>query len=207
VSAMRLSSLLALALVAGAVTACDEAPTAPLKPTYVDDVEPILRGNCFHCHGADRSAFGAFRWDFYDPLDPTVMALGNFSMEFALGGTKAHSLLFNSFITNKDENMRMPPPPATRLSEQDLLTVQRWIKDPVRGTRRRNHKPAADWLARPATVAVSDADFEQVLGKVSCNGRETPVLSVGTTRLVAGSQPPCIVTIFDGQDAVNVQLN
>jgi hypothetical protein len=200
---LRLSGLLALIL---AVTGCDEPLTAPLKPTYVDDVEPILHGNCFHCHGADRSAIGAFRWDFYDPMDPNVTAMGNFNMEFLLGGTKMHAGLLVPFITNKDENMRMPPPPANRLSEQDLLAIQRWVKDPVRGTRRRNQKPTADWLARPATVVVSDQDFEQVLGKVSCNGRDTTVLAAGTTRLAAGSQPPCTVTLFDGQDAVSVQL-
>jgi len=31
-----------------------EAPV-PDKPTWVDDVQPIMQANCFHCHGPTAS--------------------------------------------------------------------------------------------------------------------------------------------------------
>ena len=37
---------LAALVVAGAV-ACESEPPVPTRPTWVNDVEPILRGNCF----------------------------------------------------------------------------------------------------------------------------------------------------------------
>jgi hypothetical protein len=206
-TAMRLAtSVVLLATLAG----CDEPLPPPSKPTYVDDVEPILQGNCFHCHGADRSAVGAFRWDFFDPGDATLKAIRDFSTEFPLGGAgnAGHGKTLIVTYVKKTGDDRMPPPPATPLSANDILTLDRFYNTGAqpRGMRSFNKKPTATWLVKPTSVVVDDANGEQVLGKVTCAGAETPVLSAGATKLAAGSQPPCTVTLFDGQDAVSLQL-
>jgi hypothetical protein len=190
---------------------CDSPPAAPAKPTWVDDVEPILHGNCFHCHGAAQvdPLATAQRWDFFDIKDPKLLAIRDVSMDFKgpwkWDSAKDHALSWPAYVALKND-MRMPPAPATPLSDRDVQVLKTWSTMKVRGTRTNNNKPTAAWLARPSTIVVSDADHEQVLGKVSCGGADAPVLSSGTTTLPQGWMPPCTATLFDGQDVVTVNL-
>src|SRR4051812_24918233 len=66
-------------LTAIAASACGTEDPVPANPTYVDDVEPILRGNCFNCHGVNASPLMARtkRWDICS-LD-AFAAVGPFS--------------------------------------------------------------------------------------------------------------------------------
>jgi hypothetical protein len=189
------------------VSACEGAPAAPQKPTWVDDVEPILRANCFHCHGSEKRDAMALRWDFYDPKDPALTAVHDFSSDFALGAGKLHGGQIVPYVKMKGD-MRMPPPPASPLTEPQVTVLERWTSSPERGTRgAANHRPTAEWLSRPTTVVVSDEDHEQVLGKVTCPGKDEVIIGhTGATRLRDGSQPPCMATLFDGQDLVTVDL-
>jgi hypothetical protein len=188
---------------------CEAPPPAPLKPTWVDDVLPILRSNCFHCHGAVNRAGAAFRWDFYDVTDPRLTAIRDVVMDYRpllFDGAKRQSPLIYMFASTTVD--RMPPPPATQLDDRELLILKRWstMENPERGTRQPNLKPTATWLSRPTTIVIADEDREQVLGKVSCVGGEDPILSTGAVKLSNGRQPPCTATMFDGQDVVAVQL-
>jgi hypothetical protein len=151
----------------------------------------------------------AQRWDFYDLKDPKLLAIRDVQPDFkgaAWGSAKDHTVPWALYLVNyKGKETRMPPPPATPLSDRDLETIKNW--NPIdRGTRASNHRPTAAWLARPSTIVVSDDDHEQVLGKVSCGMADAPVLNSGTTTLPQGWMPPCTATLFDGQDVVTVEL-
>jgi hypothetical protein len=190
---------------------CESPPPAPLAPTWVDDVLPIVRANCFHCHGSFNRAGLAFRWDFYDPTDTRLTAIRDVVMDYRpliFFGAKSQKDLIYMFASRTADGMPplMPPPPATPLDDRELLILKRWMEKPERGTRQPNLKPTATWLSRPTTIVVADEDREQVLGKVSCVGGDEPILYTGATTLSAGRQPPCTATLFDGQDVVTVQL-
>jgi hypothetical protein len=222
-----------LALCLGAA-ACDAADPVPAKPTWVNDVEPIMRGNCFHCHGvaANYPVLQTYRWDFYsvavraaDPADPSktiyvpdpkmIEVFGEADAKMfvpafttALGakdGTHFTSVIV--YATNPDVNIRMPPPPASPLADRDVQVIKNWMATGFeRGVRMMNKAPTADWLSRPKTIVVSDGDHEQVLGKLTCGSASAIILSSGMTKLPDGWQPPCMARLFDGQDAVNVNL-
>jgi hypothetical protein len=210
---MRFNGVLLVGIALGALAACEAPKPAPMNPTYVDDVEPILRGNCFHCHGPVRPSAVSFRWDFFDPADPRLKAIGDFSSEFPMGGASnaAHGFAQIVPLVSATSEARMPPPPASPLSAEDITTLQRFYPNatakPPRGTRNPNQPPTAAWLNKPSTVVVSDGDREQVLGKIVCGSKETAVLYSGTTKLADGSQPPCTASLYDGQDPVTVPLN
>jgi hypothetical protein len=220
--AMRKLSLVLAGLLLGSL-ACEGPAPVPAKPTWVDDVEPILRANCFHCHGSlnpDPMSPLLQRWDFYDLKDPRLMAIRDVATDYMKAWDSAKDHAGPSFPTyiNAAPNspIRMPPPPATPLSADAKQTILAWIATgsppgatvvvpPLRGVRL-NNKPTAAWLVRPSTIVMSDGDHEQVLGKVTCGGADEPVLHSGTTTLPTGWQPPCTATLFDGQDVVTVNL-
>ena len=208
-----------------ALAGCEEVAGVPARPTWVDDVEPILRGNCFHCHGSSADmARGTRRWDFaFADNDPKLAAIGDFSVLYgttpAMPIAPALSLtgdagmtqiiLMGAFASSKELNMRMPPPPATALSARELKILENWgATGRERGVRNPNARPTAAWLNKGQKLfVVSDADREQVLGKIACAGREELLIRSGAHSLPDGTSPPCMVTLYDGQDTNTVQLD
>lgn len=209
----------AAAATACALAACDHAPAAagPSSPTWVDDIEPLLRGNCFHCHGAGPRPKGTERWDFYDVADCPDLGMVEGVQSASIWGT------FIVAFLRAPDGMRMPPPPATRLDEQQIQMFERWWPDPTRGRRARNHVPTAKLVGAilrdggdvALTLDVSDADREQVLGRLAVAGQDAaasgphaPVLGTGRQRLRVAAAPgrPLAVTLCDGQDTVRVDL-
>src|SRR4051794_7124642 len=153
---MRFNGVLLVGIALGALAACEAPKPAPMNPTYVDDVEPILRGNCFHRHGPVRPSAVSFRWDFFDPADPRLKAIGDFSSEFPMGGASnaAHGFAQIVPLVSATSEARMPPPPASPLSAEDITTLQRFYPNatakPPRGTRNPNQPPTAAWLNKPS---------------------------------------------------------
>ena len=222
--AMRNLGVVLAGLLLGSL-GCEGPAAVPAKPTWVDDVEPILRASCFSCHGAvsPENAPSAARWDFYDMGEPRLTTINNFTPteadKFRWPSAKDHAINWTAYITAApNATNRMPPAPATPLSANALQTILNWIATgtfppppavgvpPLRGMRLHNNKPTAAWLVKPTTIVVSDDDHEQVLGKVTCQGADQPIFSSGTTKLPTGWQPPCTATLFDGQDVVTVNL-
>jgi hypothetical protein len=113
-----------------------------------------------------------------------------------------------ALVEEESDAIRMPPPPATRLSQRDIDVLRRWGETGApRGVRVANHLPTASWLNKPTTIVIADEDREQVLGKLVCaGGIEQPLLSSGAHTLKAGTQPPCLASLSDGQDGVAVLL-
>jgi hypothetical protein len=217
---LRRRWLLASILLAGCGT---EAPV-PEQPTWAEDVLPIMRANCFSCHGplANYQKYGNKRWDVYDMTAEPLMRMGlGPVMEDIMQkdgkivpvttflGAKDNAGSYHLFAESDDEAARMPPPPATKLSARDLAVLANWedAKNPNRlalGSHNPNHKAAYRWLDKPARlVAVTDEDGDQVLGKLDCGGTEFVILRSGSHKLPATA---CTGTLFDGFDETTVNL-
>jgi hypothetical protein len=191
-----------------------EAPV-PDKPTWAEDVLPILRGNCFHCHGPSAAAIraknpkvGIYRWDVYDLNDPNYATLGFAEISegtppakvFMSANTQAHFMVALAYLKpDAPEGSRMPPAPATRLSARDLSVLENWVKNNLAaGAHSPNHKPAISWLQKNKVLAVTDEDGDQVLSKLDCGGMEVLLDRSGSHTLPAGVSGPCAATLYDG---------
>jgi hypothetical protein len=181
------------------------ADPVPAVPTWVDDVEPILRGSCFHCHGAVPVGKDAARWDVYDRTDPQLAAMGDFSAYLTTDGKDAaHFVAIQALVDPaQEEARRMPPPPARRLGERERAVLSAWQETGFqRGTRPFNRPPTIAWYPAAPRFIVRDGDGEQVLGKLSCTGGHLLLPRSGIFELTPPLQPPCSAALFDGQDLV-----
>jgi hypothetical protein len=187
----RLQPLLILSLaLAGA---CSGAPDVPEHPTWAD-VEPILRGQCNHCHGATAETTGSsaaisgmagavYRLDFFDVNDgacgPAAAALA------APAAAKTVASLMRESVASINGNRpRMPPAPAPLLSQWEREVIDRWTRMPPPakgGTPWTNRMPRMQLFNFPATadatlkfsVILSDPDGDPVIGLIDAGG--TPV--------------------------------
>jgi hypothetical protein len=196
-------------LIATLAASCGGPEPVPANPTWVD-VEPVMRGNCFGCHGADRTNTAAFRFDFYyDPKDPRLndIAIGDAQEYmkglFSVGGVKMDPLI-PAYLGPKAADP-MPPAPAS-MSAHDTEIILKWVTGRPQGTRTPNHRPSAAWATKLVSIVVSDEDREQVLGKLTCNGVDAPLTHSGLTVLPAGLRAPCTAALFDGWEVVKVNL-
>jgi hypothetical protein len=207
---------------------CGSQPPAPASPTWADDVLPILRANCFGCHGptANYKRDMTKRWDVYDRNVEPYLRLGfgpvtedisdnrggQFS-EVTVLGAKDNALVFPAYVTVDDEKARQPPPPASRLSNHDIQVLKNWVStsNPDRlalGSHHPNHEAAIAWLDRGARrVAVTDEDGDTVVGRLDCSGTEVALDHSGGFTLPEAAMLPCRGTLYDGfaETAVNLQ--
>jgi hypothetical protein len=200
-----------------AVLGCGTEPPAPEKPTWVDDVMPILQANCFHCHGANASyeKWQTNRWDVYDLTDPNYALVGAGEVKDAMGfrifvsaRDKGHFGTIPIFVSeDATDDARMPPPPATRLSTRDIAVLENWSKTGFTlGSHNPNHKPVLARLGTGKDFAVTDEDGDQVMGKLDCGGTEVLLNRSGNQTLPEGASAPCSGMLYDGFDLVSVEL-
>ena len=226
--------LVSALLAGGLLMGCQAEPPAPEKPTWVDDVLPILRANCFSCHGATAPVFkyGIVRWDVYDlkalpiPMmdEPTPSDMG---MRFAdvgfvesldpadpmgvavafTGASKHAAVIKLEAALPADDPGRMPPAPATPLSAHDVDVLTNWLATGAAlGKRVHNAKPTIHWLNKPKTFEVLDDDGDQVLGTMDCDGTAVSIKRSGVSSLPSGTTLPCAVKMSDGFDSVTATL-
>jgi mono/diheme cytochrome c family protein len=184
-----------------------EAPV-PDQPTWVDDVKPIFQGNCFGCHGTGAVPDEErFRWDVYKfDVDPKYAELGFPATSFKSPTDPVHAILYRGYLTSPTEIGRMPPPPATRLSDRDVAVVLKWIDSGFpQGEHHPNHKPRIAWVAKPLFEVVDD-DHDQVMGKLDCVGKSVPIPSTGGFQLPDGAMLPCTARLYDGFEEAGGQL-
>jgi hypothetical protein len=223
--------LIASILAAG----CETPGPAPSQPTWAEDVLPILQGNCFSCHGptANYNKYRNKRWDAYDRTAEPYVRLGFGNVEEPLldadgkpmldkdgnpvtlvttFGAKDDAALISAYIDSDDPIVRMPPPPATKLSARDILTIKNWIgssnpKAFALGSHQPNHKATIAWLDKRARrVVVADEDGDPVVGKLDCSGTEVSFDHSGAFTLASAATLPCTGSLYDGFDETTVNL-
>jgi hypothetical protein len=205
-------------LVALAALGCTGEAPVPDKPTWAEDVLPILRGNCLHCHGPTAASLRnhqhvmIYRWDVLDLTDPHYAEIGFGEVTeppadpkgvktFLSARDSLHFLGLLGYVNQTaPEDQRMPPPPATRLAARDVAVLDRWANASkfAPGAHAPNHAPTIRWLQPGKVFAVTDEDGDQVLGKLDCAGTAVPIDRSGSHTLPSGVAPPCAATLYDG---------
>jgi hypothetical protein len=201
-----------LLLVSLTALGCGTEAPAPDKPTWVDDVQPILQANCLHCHGATADIKAtAKRWDVPELATKAPYAeMGFMEAEaFVSANNNLHFALVSGFISAEvDDAGRMPPPPATRLSARDIKVLENWRDNNFAiGSHRPNAKPTVRWLDKgKGLYEVSDGNGDQVLGQLDCDGMIAQIPRTGGHKLPTDFKAPCQVRLFDGFDDGDVTV-
>jgi hypothetical protein len=224
---MRLATLAVLSLgLLGA--ACSGPPPVADHPTWAE-VEPILRGQCNHCHGATASSTGAalsgsavYRLDFFDMGDG---ACGDaaLAMNPLPAARVSASLIRESVASINGNRPRMPPAPAPLLTDWERETIDRWTrtlplaKGSPPWTNRMprlqvfNFPKSADATAR-FSVILSDPDGDPVVGVLKAAEDVIPLdrpgsfaVSLDTSRWPAGLQTVTAV-LCDGWGNTTFEL-
>jgi hypothetical protein len=86
---------------------------------FESKVRPILVNNCYNCHSANTNARGGLRVD-----DRNGLVNGGNSGPAVVPGSPDESLLIEAV---RYEGLEMPP--KKRLSEEEVATLEKWIKD------------------------------------------------------------------------------
>jgi len=210
----------ALAAGALAVASCGEHAVSQ-NPTWAD-VEPILRGTCTQCHGADANRAGmTYRFDFYD-MTPEVCGEAAAALN---GQLLAHGLAsqIGQDVTPPGSGWRpkMPPAPTHPLADWERETIQRWAMMPERGEPKgTNRRPVIQLEATsgvvdrslPFSATVSDPDGESVVGVLKI-GDQTLVMdrpglfsaTLDTSTWAEGVQP-ISATLCDGWNSITYAL-
>jgi len=106
---------------AAAATWLATSTTQAAEPVdYVRDVKPLLKAQCYSCHGS-REQKGKLR------LDTVQFALkGGRSGPALVPGKSADSLLVEKVVLGTSPK-RMPPPPKQCLADKDVALLKAWI--------------------------------------------------------------------------------
>lgn len=219
---MRTARYLSTFVLLGGV-ACSAAEP-PARPSWTEDVEPILRGSCGHCHGATADVTGMkYRFDICDPEVPMIKDLG---ITFGpLTGAKPLAQIIAASVTSVEGSRpKMPPPPAEPLNDYEFQVISRWASraennaDSLCNTRRGNQNPRVSVVSAAEkkgddlviTVDVSDADGETVVGKAQAGVETVNILGPGRHTLRFPGVPEgetVSVTITDGVRTVTRDLD
>ena len=131
---MRLSSLLAFAIVAGMLLLClslqseipaaddtiaSDAATKQQPIDFVRDVQPLLKRHCFKCHGADKRE-GGLRLD----RRADAIAGGDAGVAILKGDSSKSPIITRVSSTDPDVVM---PPEGDRLTPAEVSVLKQWI--------------------------------------------------------------------------------
>jgi mono/diheme cytochrome c family protein len=108
-----------LAFVTGIVSAPAGDRQATGEPSYEQDVRPIFKANCFHCHGEGEELKGGL-----DLRLRRLIVVGGESGPAVVPGDPDDSLLFQHISSDQ-----MPPEEVEkRLTADEIAVIGRWIK-------------------------------------------------------------------------------
>lgn len=174
----------------GGLWACG-GPTAPAHPTWAD-VQPIVAGQCVHCHGSTSNLHGGgFRLDFYDMSEDLC---GDAAQVIGANAplAKAHAPRIINALSGDAGNGRplMPPPPAPYVEGWQWTTLLRWWQDGApKGDLPPDNHPATLSLYHSAatvdrtwqlTALVDDADGDPVVGVLRVGDVSLPMDRAGS---------------------------
>jgi cytochrome c len=95
------------------------------KPEYYTaKVKPIIENNCYKCHGGENHRGGL------SMVTRDAMLKGGHHGAAVVPGDPSKSLLITLARHEGpvDDPMPMPPPPRTKLSDDDIATLEHWVK-------------------------------------------------------------------------------
>jgi len=98
----------------------------PANPTWEDDIRPLLVARCVRCHspgGGDPGYLGgapgvSFDYATYDAASAAGVVTFMKGSDLLPGATA------------DTRSGKMPPPPAARLADWQIETLDRWLKNP-----------------------------------------------------------------------------
>jgi hypothetical protein len=225
VTGVRASAIAALALLAA--PACEPEPEVPENPGWAH-VEPILRAQCNHCHGATARTTGSlggivYRFDFYD-MTTSVCGDAAAGMDSPGGLARAWAPMMRTAIRNPaGGRARMPPSPAEPLADWERRTLLRWAEQPFPtlgfpppGNRRPQIRLTAPRLADGSLnilAVVDDPDGEPVVGVIKIGDTTLRMDRAGSfaATLTTSSWPagryPITAVLCDGWDSAAYRLD
>src|ERR1700677_3592639 len=115
-------ALMGWALKVGTVQAAgqDEASTPEF---YTSNVQPIFQANCYRCHGGMNHRGGL------NIQTRAGMMKGGHDGQVLVPGDPAKSLLVRLIRHEGPADEQRPmPPQLTKISDEDIATVERWVK-------------------------------------------------------------------------------
>jgi hypothetical protein len=97
----------------------------PANPTWANDVRPLMVARCIRCHDTTQRG---------DPLSLSgAVALDSFNYEnfTDIPGPVVTLLQMQVGLVSLDTSSRMPPPPAAKLQDWQIETLQHWCNHPM----------------------------------------------------------------------------
>ena len=91
-------------------------------PDYVKDVQPILKANCYRCHGGMNHR-GGLNFE-----TRAGMLKGGHDGSVLIPGDPAKSLLVRLIRHEGPADDPMPMPPKSKLTDAQIAVVERWVK-------------------------------------------------------------------------------
>jgi mono/diheme cytochrome c family protein len=114
----------ALLVVAGCAMRVEAQSDASAPAYFTAQVKPILEANCAHCHAGPNHRGG------YSMNTRESLLKGSHHAPVIVPGDPDSSFLVK-LIEHQgpaDDPMPMPPPPRPKLSDEQIATIQAWIK-------------------------------------------------------------------------------
>lgn len=160
-------------------------PCDPQTVYFVNDVMPLLQGNCAFsgCHGNGSAQDGVDLSSYQ-----AIMSSGIID-PFDLNGSDLYEV-----ITENDPDKIMPPPPATTLSSEQIATIAAWINQ------------GAIFNTCDAGCELEQVTFSQTIGPIisaSCQGCHSGASPQGGLSLVGYDQIAAIALNGDLSGVVN----
>jgi hypothetical protein len=223
---MNMRHPIALLALPSAVLACSEVP--PASPSWDLNVYPILRGNCGHCHGATVKPeyTPTTRYDictsapfntFFASEQLWIAGVDAMGRPIVAGANPMAGLLTAYTKPDAPAQLRMPPPPASPLSDYEREVLQKWadVNQASCNKQTPNRKPEMKIVSMAAavpgsnkvalTLEVSDPDGDVVYGYAKL-GNAAPQVIPGAGRYALAfegvrASDTLVVKLHDGYDA------
>jgi hypothetical protein len=187
-------------------------PTVPNRPSWDQDVFPILQGSCGHCHGETVGRLPSQPLSRLDICNTQVFA--DAGIPLAVTAAQVWGAQFNQYLlpVMGSPRPKMPPPPAAELSDYERDVLLKWGADGSGdkcNKQGRNREPDMRVIGEPRwdgndvtiVVEVWDPDKDQVLGKVSVGMATAIIPSAGRREVTvtgANRNDPITVLLHDG---------
>ncbi|MEQ2008615.1 MAG: PSD1 and planctomycete cytochrome C domain-containing protein, partial [Limisphaerales bacterium] len=199
------SSLFTATVLAATSLAAAPKPATPGPLTFEKDIRPILKANCFHCHGEDGKTKGGL-----DARLRHLLAKGGEHGAAIVPGKPEKSLLFTMVRDGE-----MPKGEGKKLPPEKVELLRQWIAGGAKVARTEPAKPgAADeftpeerghWAFQPVRRSAIPSVQYSVFNVQSGNGRTGFPLNTEHWKLNTSSAPHA-VDAFIGQKLAAAKL-